>query len=98
MADWDDIDESLRLLANIDESMPYEVDQTRILLDKTTGEFVLQTASGCSCWDGDYDEERFPTLDALAENLMGKGQPRYNPSLVGAAQLIEEARNTLVKS
>lgn len=98
MANWYDIEESLQLLADIDEGeSSHEVDQARILLDRTTGEFVLQTASACSCWGGDYDEDRFPTLDALAENLMGEGQPRYNPSLVGAAQLIEGARSALAK-
>ena len=86
--------DQLRELAFIDESEPYEVDQTGIYVDESgdTPVFVLLTSSGCSCWDGDYNEEQFESLEALEISLVGDDRT-YNPSLNGVRQLLEEARN-----
>ena len=97
--DYDDRTAQLTELAFLDESESYEVDYTFIGLD-AAGKFVLLTASGCSCWDGDYDEATFDTLDALASSLIdgdedGNDKYRYNPSLVGAKQAVEDARKSL---
>lgn len=78
-------------LATLDESADYEVDITEVFYDPATKEFVLLTASGCSCWSGEYDEERFKSLDAVEASLL-KEERQYNPSFVGAQGLIKEAR------
>lgn len=80
------------LVAEIDESESYEVDITEIYyLD---GKWILATATGCSCWSGEYDVETFDTLDALAESIgvLSQDERRYNPSLRGANELIDKAR------
>lgn len=80
-------------LVMIDESEPYEVDEAHVLYypSKT---FALKTASGCSCWDGEYDYENFDTLEQMEESLFTVDR-RYSPTLVGARQLIAEARKAL---
>ena len=88
-------------LASLDESEDYEVDYSFVGLD-SDGKFVLLTASGCSCWDGDYEETPFDSLDALEASLIegdadGNDIHRYNPSLSGAKEMIARARETLSK-
>mgnify|MGYP001582717464 CR=1 FL=1 len=77
-------------LALIDESADYEVDMTEVHYDPETEELVLLTATGCSCWDGDYNEERFKDLDSLKQSLLQEDR-KYNPSFKGAEQLVKEA-------
>lgn len=89
--DWNEEAEKLVELAFVDESEPYEVDQAGIFHDAATGDFVLLTASGCSCWGGECDAERFASLDALAASLVTADR-RYNPTLGGARTLVDEAR------
>lgn len=84
----------LRILSSVDEADPYEVDEAHIGVDAATGKFVLLTASGCSCWDGEYDEEVYDSLDALERALVTDDR-RYNPTLMGARQLVAEARSLL---
>ena len=91
--DFDDRRNELRELAFIDESADYEVDQTSICVDEE-GTFYLLTASGCSCWSGEYEEERFDSLEALENALVG-GDRTYNPSLTGVQALLQEARERL---
>lgn len=86
--------EQLKQLAFIDESEAYQIDEAGIYFNAETTEFVLLTASGCSCWDGEYDEEVFESLEALEASLL-KEDRRYNPSLEGAKKLIAEARTAL---
>lgn len=88
--DYDRKRNDLIELASIDESTDYEVDCTEIHYDPKTLELVLLIASGCSCWDGDYDEERFKTLTELKMSLL-KDDREYNPSFSGAEKLIKEA-------
>ncbi len=92
---YDDFDsefDGLQKLAFIDEAVgAYEVDQAGIYFDRTTGKFGLLTASGCSCWNGEWNAEWYDSLDELEEALMGK-ERTYNPSLSGAKELISDAR------
>lgn len=78
-------------LAVIDESASYEVDIIEIHYDPKSKEYVLLTASGCSCWDGDYTEERFKTMKELESKIVNE-ERKYNPSLMGAKQLVADAR------
>lgn len=82
------------LLAELDQSEPYEVDITAIY--RGAGKIILATASGCSCWDGEYDIEYFDTIDELAASVAVTGDDRrYNPSPKAAAELVAEARAVL---
>lgn len=83
--------EQLEVLSELDESMDYEVDYSAIGFDKENRQFVLVTASGCSCWDGDYEEEYFNSLYEL-EVALSNDNRSYNPSILGGQQLISEAR------
>jgi hypothetical protein len=81
--------EGYTLIAAIDESASYEVDITEVY--RTPTGFAIVTASGCSCWDGDYDEKAYATLDEVIAALGPATEDvgyRYNPSGVGAADLI----------
>lgn len=82
-------------IADIDESEPYEVDVSEIWR-KPDGTFVLVTASGCSCWEGDYETQEFESLDDL-ENMVlyREGQWIYNPSPAGAKALVQKAYENL---
>jgi len=91
--DFDNRRNELRELAFIDESADYEVDQTSICVDED-GTFILLTASGCSCWSGEYEEEQFDSFEALENALVG-GDRTYNPSLTGVQTLLAEARERL---
>lgn len=80
---WDQI-------AFIDESESYEVDQTAIYSDKETGTFVFATASGCSCWDGDWDVTTGLSLGEVFDLIGVDGEEsghRWNPSFEGAKSL-----------
>lgn len=80
------------LVASLDESGSYEIDLTEIYFHE--GKFILATASGCSCWDGEYDIEEFDSLDALADSIgvLSMTERSYHPSLRGATELLAEAR------
>lgn len=80
-------------VADVDESESYEVDQTQIVYVPSTDKFWLLTASGCSCWDGDWDAEEFDNLDVLFASLIdGRADERqYTPSFKGAQTLREQA-------
>lgn len=82
--------EDWQLLAEIDESESYEVDQTAIY--RSGDRFVLATASGCSCWDGDWEVEEFDTLQALEESARQDGERAYNPSWKAIDDLMAQAR------
>src|SRR5689334_13277882 len=94
--DWASVKNGLIELAFIDESYPYEVDQAMIGIDKTTSQFVLMTATGCSCWEGESTVEEFSSLEELESSLMNKDRT-YNPSLKGAESLLQEAKLAYAK-
>ena len=88
---WDGYTSKIKVLAYIDESTSYEVDQAQIGYNPTLNKYVLMMASGCSCWSGDFNLEEFDTLDQLEEALLNRDWP-YSPSLLGAKKIIAEAR------
>lgn len=45
-------EEGIVILASLDESQPYEVDESYILWDKINCKLTLVTASSCSSWTG----------------------------------------------
>ena len=93
---WDRV-KKLEQLGFLDESEPYEVDQTGVFFDPKTNKYVLLTASGCSCWDGDFEEEQFDTLNELEESLMDGRQRQYNPALENVKTLMDEVRENARK-
>ena len=86
--DWEQI-------AFIDESADYEVDQTAIF--KTKSGFALATATGCSCWDGDWEVSKFRKIERLFEAIGGVEETghEYNPTFAGAKSLREQALASL---
>lgn len=88
--DWYDRLKQITVLSSIDESEPYVVDQTAIGWDSNINKFVVLAASGCSCWEGKYEEEQFTTLKELHESLI-HNERQYNPSLKGVETLINDA-------
>lgn len=89
-------DNGWTFLAAIDEGAAYEVDQTAIFADGD--EWILATASGCSCWAGEWDVERYDSLEALFTAIGPKSESarQYNPSFAGAEALrvlVEERLN-----
>lgn len=74
-------------LAALDASEAYEVDYTEVWRSPD-GRIQLVTASGCSCWGGEYSVQDggFESVDALHkwldENDTDSG---YNPSVKGRA-------------
>lgn len=98
--DWYEAVKQYRVVAEIDESEPYETDQSCILL-LPGRKFGLLTASGCSCWGGEAWLEEFGSFDELADSLLGpescKQDRRYNPSLKGAEELVASARTFIEK-
>ncbi len=96
MGTYYDIQEKLIILAELDESEDYEVDYTLIGYEKEMGKFVLVTASGCSCWDGEADVEYYDTLSDLQKSIGVFGKEReFNPSLKGAERAIYEAMENM---
>lgn len=84
----------LQCLADIDESMDYEVDYSGIYTDGA--KFYFIATSGCSCWDGDdYDESVYNSFEDLKKELIADDVSRFNPSLSGARYLIETAERIL---
>lgn len=86
-----------KLLSECDESESYEVDQAEIWHNARDGRFILRTASGCSCWAGDWDVLTFGGFDLLKKHLLGDNEARYNPSLSGAITMLDEAEAALVE-
>lgn len=86
--------EGLKLLAFVDESEPYEVDYVGLYLNESSGKFIVVSASGCSCWEGEEDVQEFDSLDEV-EKAFDRDGFAYNPSILGGKQLIEEARRVI---
>jgi hypothetical protein len=83
----------LTCLAFIDESEPYEVDMNGIYTDGD--KFYIISASGCSCWDGEYEESAYDSFEELKDALNTDDVSSYNPSLKGIEILIKEAESNL---
>lgn len=89
--DFDKRKDELVELAFIDQSADWEVDMFGIYFDEKTGKFCYLAASGCSCWDGYYQEEEYNSLEELADALNARSGG-YSPSIKGENFLVEEAR------
>lgn len=87
--DWYKRTDQLIQIAFIDESEPYETDQWGLYLDPVSAQVSLIQASGCSCWDGEYMEYRFPHLLDAVDALTGSEQVTA-PSLYGALDLMRQ--------
>lgn len=88
------IEKDWTLLAEDDRSESYDIDITAIY--QAGDKFMLATASGCSCWSGEYDIEEFDSLDALALSIGPVGEDRrYNPSPATAVDIVAVARQAL---
>ncbi len=86
------------LLALNDESEDYGIDENTLMYHPERGVFLWRSASGCSCWDGEYGEEEYPTLDAIEAELIKNADDKYyKPSLKGGEELIKEARKTYAR-
>ena len=86
-----------KLLSLVDESEPYEVDQTAIYLTPQ-GKFAYASASGCSCWGGDWTVSDFDSLDEIEETFLKEDIHMYNPSMKGFRSLMAEAREAFDNS
>lgn len=61
------------IIATMDESQsPYEIDVAYII--DNGQKYILATASGCSCWEGDYVIEEYSTLAELEKALDNERQ------------------------
>ena len=87
------------LVAQLDESADYEVDMSEIFYDKKKKEYLLITATGCSCWSGEYESETYKKLKDIEKKLFVRDDKGYvyNPSVQGAHDLIEQANKNLKK-
>lgn len=86
-------------LATCDESASYEIDENSLYYDPTTRKFLWRSASGCSCWDGEYGESWYDSLDDVEKELReGHAKDKYyHPSLSGTETLLREAREAFAK-
>ena len=90
---WTGDKERVIPIAAIDESEYYETDITEVYFDTHSNEFLLISASGCSCWDGDYSETRYTDVESLEKALLDDGnKDQYNPTWKGANELLEQVR------
>lgn len=83
-----------KIVAEVDESEGYDVDQTRIY--QTDDGFALAVASGCSCWAGDWEVERFATIEEVFASFKTTDYT-YNPSLKGIEDLQKQINENLPK-
>ena len=89
-------EKELKTLASIDQDEDgWGIDRYDISFDPTTKKYSYITASGCSCWDGDYDESLFDSFNELIKVLDENAEleGHYMPSVLGAQQLIAEAKD-----
>ena len=84
---------SLNCLAEIDNSDGYDIDVSGIYTDGV--KFYFISASGCSCWEGEYDEEIFDSFNALKKSLIADDISDYAPSLKNVKYLITTAESLL---
>lgn len=85
--------DSAKVLVDEDWSEPYEVDQAQIL-QLPDGTFLYATASGCSCWEGNWQYEQYATFNDLANGIRfydrqyNVGWTRTDSMLAKAAQVL----------
>lgn len=89
-------------LASYDDADSYEVDMGGIYYDKDSEKFVFASASGCSCWDGDWSTYEYNKLGDLAKDLVDGDEDGndifcYQPGLQRGIRLIEQAKAEITK-
>lgn len=84
----DEFPETWKLLADVDISEEYAIDQARIY--HTGVEFILATAYGCSCWDGEWCAHRFATLSELYRSAL-YDEREHCITWAGADELMSQA-------
>lgn len=55
---------------------PWSIDQSAIYAEPQ-GTFLFATASGCSCWDGEWYVVRYDTVEELLEAIGPEGKADY---------------------
>lgn len=80
-------------LASSDYSDGYDIDEYGIYTDGNV--FYVLSASGCSCWDGDFDEVEFADFDGVKNYLLKEDSHNYYISLNRASELVKEAESKL---
>lgn len=86
------VDGATTLVAR-DWSEPYEVDQAEILR-AADGTFLYASASGCSCWEGDWQYEQYATFDDLAAGIRWFDR-KYNVGWTRSDDMLAEAARVL---
>ena len=71
------------------QSEGWDIDVACIWVGPGGKGYSLATASGCSCWDGDYRVEDFDTLPELEQALSLEADRPYNVSPARAAVLLD---------
>ncbi len=84
-----------QMLADVDWSEPYEVDQSRIYA--TPGGYALATATGCSCWEGDWSVELFDGIADLFTSIR-EDERTWGISSRRADDLMKAVKKTLSRS
>jgi hypothetical protein len=90
-------------LAFYDDSESYSTDEGGIYLCPKTMKLIFLSASGCSCWDGDYEEDSFDSLLDVEIALLKGGENgedlyKFHPSLARCKEMLEEAKKKLPAS
>lgn len=82
-----------KVLVDKDWSEPYEVDQAKIL-QAADGTFLYATASGCSCWEGDWQYEQYATFNDMATGIRWYDR-QYNAGWTRTDDMLAEAATRL---
>lgn len=91
MADYYERKQQLIELSSADDSDSYSIDENGIYYDPRTETFIWLSASGCSCWDGDYSETSYDSLDEALDSMLTY-ETRWHPATSETTSMIEEAK------
>lgn len=91
MTDFYDRKRELIELSAEDNSEQYSIDENGIYYDPRTELFVWLSASGCSCWDGEYSETTYDTLEELIADMTER-ESRWQPASSEVSNMAQEAR------
>lgn len=80
------------LLASSDLADSYEVDEFRIYQTLDEKVFIFASASGCSCWDGDWQVEFYFSLDDMPKHVLEREGYEFNPSIAGIEEMVRMAK------
>jgi hypothetical protein len=92
----DDLERLGTLIAEVDIGQDYEIDQAAIY--QTDTGYILATASGCSCWSGEWSITEYETLADLWVAAHIPEEDGWQPFMVswaGADRLFHQAFNKI---